>query len=232
MRGEDTLECAMRISINGSPPHARGRLSDKFEFEELGRITPACAGKTVTPVSSGDDGTWITPACAGKTLAFARKPPRMEDHPRMRGEDCPVGVIVITRIRITPACAGKTQNFILILCTARDHPRMRGEDASRPGDGQRGSGSPPHARGRRHSRACLSSPRRITPACAGKTLHGCFVRVHRQDHPRMRGEDSDVGFRSEGEFRITPACAGKTNMSGVPIGVGWDHPRMRGEDRQ
>ena len=193
MRGEDETHGLNIHPTRGSPPHARGRLSDKFEFEELGRITPACAGKTVTPVSSGDDGTWITPACAGKTLAFARKPPRMEDHPRMRGEDCPVGVIVITRIRITPACAGKTQNFILILCTARDHPRMRGEDAPLWRPTSFGTGSPPHARGRRISVALPPGLFGITPACAGKTGCGSAITGLLTDHPRMRGEDNTVG---------------------------------------
>ena len=67
---------------------------------------------------------------------------------------------------ITPACAGKTKGDFT------------------------GAGSPPHARGRHSYDATTDMRVRITPACAGKTLHGRFVRIHRQDHPRMRGEDS------------------------------------------
>ena len=31
---------------------------------------------------------------------------------------------------------------------------------------------------------------RITPACAGKTLHRIRANLHFQDHPRMCGKDS------------------------------------------
>ena len=111
-------------------------------------------------------------------------------------------------------------------------------------------GSPPHARGRR----CLYVPfkllRRITPACAGKTLGDHLPACFLSDHPRMRGEDlfpplrqtipngspphargrrgwSRVWGLSRG---ITPACAGKTKWLPTTLNSLMDHPRMRGED--
>ena len=110
MRGEDSVAKSARLCIWGSPPHARGRPAR--------RRTRAFAN-------------WITPACAGKTETMASMTNGAKDHPRMRGEDCPLWhsphvthgspphargrpkhvYDQYVRDRITPACAGKTQGF-------------------------------------------------------------------------------------------------------------------------
>ena len=66
MRGEDGDAFVSGADDGGSPPHARGRLSDDGAVVVHERITPACAGKT-----------------------SSRPPPQPhpQDHPRMRGED-------------------------------------------------------------------------------------------------------------------------------------------------
>ena len=107
MRGEDGLRVPDHPHVDGSPPHARGRLKAVHEETKDGGITPACAGKTIPRI--------------GRCL------PR-RDHPRMRGEDvcvCDGGLFGlgspphargrpklerprVLRRRITPACAGKT----------------------------------------------------------------------------------------------------------------------------
>ena len=127
---------------------------------------------------------------------------------------------------------------------------MRGEDYGTTAAPMRHSGSPPHARGRRGWTCCAGTCRRITPACAGKTIMEDAGTVQKPDHPRMRGEDSDpitVGFMQWGSpphargrqrnrtlarvrERITPACAGKTLIIRGTCRLTWDHPRMRGED--
>ena len=132
---------------------------------------------------------------------------------------------------ITPACAGKTRPTPRTSHTGWDHPRMRGEDAKQMSPVKRACGSPPHARGRPRHRRHLLRKRRITPACAGKTLVVVDVAAARDHHPRMRGEDSvnsQVVRVREGSpphargrlthcrtsrriGRITPACAGKTS---------------------
>ena len=127
MRGEDhTVEQYPRPG-QGSPPHARGRRDADTWRNELARITPACAGKTLASFSPG---------------------PVRRDHPRMRGEDT-VHTVAEPRYpgspphargrpstdatgkfpyRITPACAGKTNAVDCPRDTVKDHPRMRGED--------------------------------------------------------------------------------------------------------
>ena len=66
MRGEDWPAMFAVARRLGSPPHARGRLVRNLVYEKVGRITPACAGKTAG---------WRSPSA------------QSEDHPRMRGED-------------------------------------------------------------------------------------------------------------------------------------------------
>ena len=128
---------------------------------------------------------------------------------------------------------------------------MRGEDVDPITVGFMQWGSPPHARGRLGSAMKRILTKRITPACAGKTVASAGRAAAVSDHPRMRGEDAGrfianslvTGspphargrlpslFRDTIRGRITPACAGKTSRSRVRRGKTPDHPRMRGEDR-
>ena len=110
-------------------------------------------------------------------------------------------------------------------------------------------GSPPHARGAVPHTCVWKIWVGITPACAGSSV-GRDVRFQRrQDHPRMRGEQS--GLMGSAKHRqgspphargaawiesplhdrdgITPACAGSSPRQSLPYGCARDHPRMRGE---
>ena len=229
MRGEDGFHGRMLDAADGSPPHARGR-------------RPTSSAKQTT--------SRITPACAGKTVRIRSEFPQMCDHPRMRGEDGTRGLGGCSGSGITPACAGKTGDLLDQGGVGQDHPRMRGEDG--PGEGLKDgrSGSPPHARGRRHLRIRSARAFRITPACAGKTFLFRFVSLFEWDHPRMRGEDAAANattsivagspphargrrfpcIRVDEIFGITPACAGKTSIPPGENRTVTDHPRMRGED--
>ena len=151
---------------------------------------------------------------------------------------------------ITPACAGKTHSGVVHCLLLRDHPRMRGEDSNCHSATQGQQGSPPHARGRQPHPDRPPFYRRITPACAGKTVGCQRSRCYPRDHPRMRGEDctfprtfvyqSGSPPHARGRLNlesspcigagITPACAGKTVWSIVLRVMYPDHPRMRGED--
>ena len=168
MRGEDRHRYGPDPNGRGSPPHARGRRGAATAFGMSARITPACAGKTVT-------------------LILLRQ--SLPDHPRMRGEDildvereCPFNgspphargrrihrLNNTIRRRITPACAGKTIVPLRHGIENADHPRMRGEDSSAETKEAGEPGSPPHARGRQTTAGSPTTDKRITPACAGKT---------------------------------------------------------------
>ena len=230
MRGEDAIQFQNHRGPYGSPPHARGRQPSFPEERTMGRITPACAGKTAPEQNLGQ---------------------LSRDHPRMRGEDSTTGRATPCRTGSPPHARGRLPNGGVGVRPLRDHPRMRGEDPTTTCRLVQRRGSPPHARGRRAKAAEARLRERITPACAGKTFEAHAQPPGKPDHPRMRGEDiwpakMDTfvsgsppharGRRNglvccNGSFRITPACAGKTKVHGALQCRDADHPRMRGEDR-
>ncbi len=113
-----------------------------------------------------------------------------QDHPRLRGENSSTETdmevvkgspplargkhrsyrVACVARRITPACAGKTRRSIYVRKITQDHPRLRGENSSTETDMEVVKGSPPLARGKHRSYRVACVARRITPACAGKTL--------------------------------------------------------------
>ena len=168
IRGEDSLVQQVDTSTLGSPPHTRGRPGRiRGEVNRSG-ITPAYAGKTSNIISAA---------------AFFR------DHPRIRGEDLITwpkeetgggspphtrgrlsGLIPQSALSgITPAYAGKTSVASMSRSKLWDHPRIRGEDLTIFHHILKGSGSPPHTRGRLMSSCPIHNAYGITPAYAGKT---------------------------------------------------------------
>ena len=97
--------------------------------------------------------------------------------------------------------------------------------------GLTGSGSPLHVQEKHFEDAVKICIRRITPACAGKTVFLVQMMKHHQDHPRVCGKSTAeiratrvaLGspprvrekhyFYSKRNYRpgITPACAGKAH---------------------
>ena len=73
---------------------------------------------------------------------------------------------------ITPACAGKRQHQGLCPPTGRDHPRVCGEKYCCTLMACRSWGSPPRMRGKVSQRKGAWDGDRITPAYAGKSIHG------------------------------------------------------------
>ena len=67
---------------------------------------------------------------------------------------------------------------------------MRGEDRPNLYLTKADAASPPHARGRPVHKDVEEASAGITPACAGKTNIQQEMTLLKEDHPRMRGEDS------------------------------------------
>ena len=134
------------------------------------------------------------------------------------------------RPRITPADAGKTALGGVSWRYREDHPRGCGENRQDDELREKEIGSPPRMRGKLLSAFGQSSPLRITPADAGKTVFGTDRRTAAEDHPRGCGEnciDRVVHLPIRG---ITPADAGKTLQSNVLTSFFTDHPRGCGEN--
>ena len=252
VRGEHGYRGSGRSSYSGSPPRARGTLSQVALLQQVCRITPACAGNTRRRRSGHG---------------------RQRDHPRVRGEHETSRFHEATmngsppRARgthpdphqgtggegITPACAGNTAGHTHTRSTLPDHPRVRGEHWFPRASPHRRSGSPPRARGTRDRGRGRPAARRITPACAGNTPLRSPPAGPDADHPRVRGEHTapasprtrgggspprargthDEAGDAVDDGRITPACAG--NTAGSPCNcaaVRGSPPRARGTPAQ
>ena len=127
LRGENSYFFPHIPKSMGSPPLARGKLLQLPTQQELLRITPACAGKTIMSSNASS---------------------LIKDHPRLRGENPFKKSFIIAspgspplarakhfvkpdwfgKDRITPACAGKTILCCIIGNGEKDHPRLRGEN--------------------------------------------------------------------------------------------------------
>ena len=192
----------------------------------------------------------ITPACAGKSILVIAWVQYCRDHPRMCGEKNivrkasfdPQGSPPHVRgkgrrscrrsgsCRITPACAGKSQREPPEFSGSGDHPRMCGEKSIVSSRAVLSRGSPPHVRGKAHTKGNRVVGGGITPACAGKRVFVPRSGHQEGDHPRMCGEKASVFVSSQrkkgspphvrgkgrkcmqsgGTWGITPACAGKS----------------------
>ena len=228
----------------------RGKLLVEQQRQPLGRITPACAGKTLSG-SSWRFSPRDHPRVCGENALDARACPQcVGSPPRVRGKPDATPYRSESD-RITPACAGKTGAEGGRAGGGEDHPRVCGENQDRPLPLPAREGSPPRVRGKRAWQECIDDSYRITPACAGKTISETLGRDAKEDHPRVCGENKAEDFlinrkagsppRVRGKrfvvplksmfFRITPACAGKTYKRGGVELPSEDHPRVCGENQ-
>ena len=147
MCGEKDRSRGLRRLLLGSPPRVRGKVPMLWLCSRRKRITPACAGKSVS-VRSRVAPAWDHPRVCGEKRE-RRKPgkPGLGSPPRVRGKGWIVTVAVAC-FGITPACAGKSN------CGCVVHTQHRG--------------SPPRVRGKVFFMASVLLKFRITPACAGK----------------------------------------------------------------
>ena len=186
----EKVDCIPRsLRRKGSPPRVRGKGPVPRSSRGLGRITPACAGKSLRRGAVLGSAVRITPACAGKRGVLAILGAATGDHPRVCGEKgavCPCrysragspprvrGKEALTPgkrtpERITPACAGKRISRSRSSAIRRDHPRVCGEKHLREVLGVKHRGSPPRVRGKVSTQPVDVAQTRITPACAGKS---------------------------------------------------------------
>ena len=150
---------------------------------------------------------------------------------------------------IIPAYAGSTPTPTWNRKASWDHPRIRGEHVPQCDAGGLLPGSSPHTRGAPGRTPLDRHAGGIIPAYAGSTKHPRLRRRARRDHPRIRGEHSDLRVvcheipgsspHTRGarrcrcgpclRRRIIPAYAGSTPKRYCLGLLPLDHPRIRGE---
>ena len=124
--GEKPFRSNHSTTSEGSPPRVRGKARLHTQLDDQGRITPACAGKSIPRRNQNY---------------------QYQDHPRVCGEKIPCAPMLVKfrgspprvrgkvmkeqqrdgSMRITPACAGKRVVHYRINRCGQDHPRVCGE---------------------------------------------------------------------------------------------------------
>ena len=167
--GENQRMTAPSWTTFGSPPRVRGKPGVCGGNARAGRITPACAGKTVILCLNFSVNSDHPRVCGENMRRRLYGDIRSGSPPRVRGK-LPINAPVPCPTRITPACAGKTHVYLTGDGDNTDHPRVCGENRRSLPMRILSSGSPPRVRGKLPSKHIILHYRRITPACAGKTL--------------------------------------------------------------
>ena len=101
-------------------------------------------------------------------------------------------LLLALTFRNTPTCVGKTFDTNPNRSGLEKHPHVRGEDDNPFPRVILNRETPPRAWGRPARQALLSSTRRNTPTCVGKTSAALIVRKKRKKHPHVRGEDASA----------------------------------------
>ena len=145
--GEKTLHDLAHLCAQGSPPRVRGKASLLAPLRRAARITPACAGKSVTytwAVGVREDHPRV---CGEKEAGALSEVYETGSPPRVRGKDIKPAVREFNQ-GITPACAGKSTSASLRISWSRDHPRVCGEKFCQNKSTITSRGSPPRVRGK------------------------------------------------------------------------------------
>ena len=207
-RGENPVQQGALGLAAGSSPLTRGKLPRPAEGTDRERLIPAHAGKTA-------------PARAGSTRGWAHPRSRGENSWKLKGKAIVSGSSPLTRgkrrryrIRgahagLIPAHAGKTPPVSHPWRSRRAHPRSRGENVGQLVPVLGGQGSSPLTRGKRWHTWRSWARRGLIPAHAGKTFAAIPRCPRSRAHPRSRGENGVVDFRSLCRWGSSPLTRGK-----------------------
>ena len=111
----------------GSSPRVRGKLAENGLVGNVGRLIPACAGKTSERSSSSHPKRAHPRVCGENSLIVLLVAVLPGSSPRVRGK-LRLGLPVVAMNGLIPACAGKTITPIFIFAYSRAHPRVCGEN--------------------------------------------------------------------------------------------------------
>ena len=223
----------MASTVPGAHPRSRGE-----NITWIAQLITSCGSSPLTRgklvvISASHFVNRLIPAHAGKTLSVTRPRGASAAHPRSRGENMSVSLILsalagsspLTRgkpsppyaqhlpQRLIPAHAGKTFTTICPASPTAAHPRSRGENFGRSAAMSGAGGSSPLTRGKRFASVPQRIAKRLIPAHAGKT----GPQSNRSDrwaaHPRSRGENVSVRRSSVSAYGSSPLTRGKPSAA-------------------
>ena len=168
--GEKLVVKLPPLTKRGSPPRMRGKVCKNCTSFLHFRITPAYAGKSLSPsnrLARQMDHPRVCgekPEASSSTLRVTGSPPRM------RGKANQI-IGTLQQKGITPAYAGKSCCLSRKACPAWDHPRVCGEKFTSADVARSSIGSPPRMRGKETAPVSPIGVSGITPAYAGKSTY-------------------------------------------------------------
>ena len=210
-RGENLAPVGEAISYTGSSPLTRGKQTGVESKPRDLRLIPAHAGKTLI----------------GETAAVIATA-----HPRSRGENAHLLLLLrfrlgsspLTRGKLAdrpdhacdagliPAHAGKTRPIWWNHGRRRAHPRSRGENNRNAIPVKELEGSSPLTRGKRLTDQDAELAHGLIPAHAGKTVRRSRARRPCWAHPRSRGENPPTVARPIYFDGSSPLTRGKHRL--------------------
>ena len=191
-------------------------------------ITPAYAGKSTRPFSSGHENGDHPRVCGEKQKTPPWGVEKGGSPPRMRGKGVQPRDKRVA-VRITPAYAGKRGRTSICLCNIRDHPRVCGEKKPIHPLVKPVLGSPPRMRGKGVPDSRHPQGPGITPAYAGKRKSYSKHKKHHRDHPRVCGEKENVPRHSLFGLGSPPRMRGKVVQRGAKLAANGITPAYAGK---
>ena len=146
-RGEKCVITLFLCVITGSPPHTRGKVQNWKRMYQDNRITPAHAGKRLSPAVVMPIIRDHPRTRGEKVVAGSRDANHKGSPPHTRGKAADLGKKLADK-GITPAHAGKSDGEDIFTGCKGDHPRTRGEKIHLQYLPLLSQGSPPHTRGK------------------------------------------------------------------------------------
>ena len=192
----------------GSSPLTRGKRRTTYLHENVGRLIPAHAGKTLGGLGEAAQGG-AHPRSRGENLDGCHQychPSGSSPLTRGKPVACALGTLCP---RLIPAHAGKTATDPYSRETLAAHPRSRGENGSAPSIISVRSGSSPLTRGKPDPYSYAAVKRGLIPAHAGKTMRPDVTPRGHRAHPRSRGENVNGAGAAAFSSGSSPLTRGK-----------------------
>ena len=211
--GENESELESTKLDLGTSPRVRGKQHPALSRHPQRRNIPACTGKT-SPMLCISQKSTEHPRVYGENTDMRRNARSVDGtSPRVRGKQRTMKPVGGDEWNI-PACTGKTWRHGETTPVPTEHPRVYGENDQRRLHAQHLLGTSPRVRGKRDNSKQNRGAGRNIPACTGKTFVAGLLARHGVEHPRVYGENIDLGHSCCAKAGTSPRVRGKQRCMG------------------